>query len=93
MGRQYDVLEVTLPSHRNLPATVITMLNRHTTEAVIDSAAMVTLVQKDLFSKIFKSKDLGPICVLTGIGEEPVHGQRVHNFPINIGTQHCTQFV
>ena len=25
--------------------------------------------------------------MLTGIGEEPVHSQLVHNFPINVGTQ------
>ena len=48
---------------------------------------MVTLVQENLFSKIFRPRNFGPMCVLTGIGEEPVHGQLVHNFPINIGTQ------
>ena len=87
MSRHHNVLEVNLPSHRNLTATVVTLLNGHTTEAVIDSAAMVTLVQESLFSKTFRPKDFGPVCVLTGIGEEPVHGQLVHNFPINVGSQ------
>ena len=86
-SRRHDVLEVNLPSHRNLTAKVSTLLNGHTTDAVIDSAAMVTLVQENLFSKIFRPRNFGPMCVLTGIGEEPVHGQLVHDFPINIGTQ------
>ena len=81
------MLEVTLPSHRNLTATVVTLLNGHRTEAIIDSSAMVTLVQRDLFSRVFQPGDMGPSCVLTGIGEEPVHGQLVYNFPINVGTQ------
>ena len=87
MGRQYDVMEVTLPSQRNLTAKVLVMLNGYTTSAVIDSAAMVTLIQRDLFSVIFQPREFGPVCVPTGIGEEPMHGQLVHNFPIKVGSQ------
>ena len=87
MSRHHNVLEVNLPSHRNLTATVVTLLNGHTTESVIDSATMVTLVQESLFSRIFCPKDFGPVCVLTGIGEESVHGQLVHNFPFSVGSQ------
>ena len=87
MSRCHNVLEINLPSHRNLTATVVTSFNGHSTEDVIDSAAIVTLVQENPFSRIFCLKDFGPVCVLTGIGEEPVHGQLVHNFPINAGSQ------
>ncbi|MEW8187006.1 MAG: reverse transcriptase domain-containing protein, partial [Candidatus Thiodiazotropha endolucinida] len=57
------------------------------TEAVIDSAAMVTLVQEEHFRSVFTPQDFGPVCVLTGIGTDPVHGQLVHNVPITVGTQ------
>ena len=87
MGRQCDVMEVTLPTQRNLTAKVSILLKGHSTEAVVDSVAMVTLVQRELFSKIFEPRDFGPVCVLTGIGENPMHGQLVHNFPINVGSQ------
>ncbi|MCG8112848.1 MAG: hypothetical protein N0E59_18995, partial [Candidatus Thiodiazotropha taylori] len=48
---------------------------------------MVTLIQEEYFRSICSFKDLGPVCVLTGIGVDPVRGQLVHNVPITVGSQ------
>ena len=70
-----------------MTVSVSTLINGCATEAVIDSAAMVTLVQEEHFRSVFTPQDFGPVCVLTGIGTDPVHGQLVHNVPITVGTQ------
>ena len=56
-------------------------------DAVVDSAAMVTLIREDFFKSAFHPLDFGPVCVLSGIGTDPVHGRLVHNVPISVGTQ------
>lgn len=48
---------------------------------------MVTLIQDKHFHSIYNSHEYGPICVLTGIGTDPVYGQIVYNVPITVGTQ------
>ena len=36
---------------------------------------------------MYSPKQLGPVCVLTGIGAEPVKGRIIYNVPITVGTQ------
>ena len=48
---------------------------------------MVTLVGDDHLAPLYSSSQLGPVCVLTGIGADPVSGRLVHNVPITVGTQ------
>ena len=67
--------------------TVETLLNSVVTPAVVDTAAMVTLVREDYFKTISFQGELGPTCILTGISEDPLSGQIIHNVPITIGTQ------
>ena len=43
LGRSCDVMEVTLPSERDLTVSVEVLLNGYPMESVVDSAAMVTL--------------------------------------------------
>ncbi|MCG8109820.1 MAG: RNase H-like domain-containing protein, partial [Candidatus Thiodiazotropha taylori] len=62
-------------------------MNGKSTNAVLDSAAMVTLVRDDFLKSVYNPKELGPVCVLKGIGADPVHGRMVYNVPITIGTQ------
>ncbi|MCG8044069.1 MAG: hypothetical protein JAY66_00010, partial [Candidatus Thiodiazotropha taylori] len=76
-----------MPSHRNLTATVRVFFNGEPTDAVIDSAAMVTLVRDDFLQSVFEPENLGPVCILSGIGADPVHGRLVHNVPITVGMQ------
>ena len=47
---------------------------------------MVTLVKEDLFTSTCGHLRYGPACVLSGIGEDKVHGHFVDNVPITIGT-------
>ena len=56
-------------------------------EAVVDSAAMVTLIRDDFLQSHFNPVELGPVCVLSGIGTNPVNGRLVHNVPITVGSQ------
>ena len=87
-------MEVTLPSHRDLTVLVDILIGGHPTDAVVDSAAMVTLVREDLIVSRLDPKNIGPVCVLSGIGSDPVHGRLVHNVPISVGTQtFCILFV
>lgn len=67
--------------------TVETLLNGVLTNAVVDTAAMVTLVREDYFKIISFQGKLGPTCILTGISEDPLSGQIIHNVPITIGSQ------
>lgn len=67
--------------------SVSTLIDGQDTEAVIDSAAMVTLVQEGHFRSILSPGKLGQKCILSGIGSDAVHGQIVHNVPITVGTQ------
>ena len=55
-------------------------------EAVVDSAAMVTLIRDDFLPSHFNPVELGPVCVLSGIGTNSVHGRLVHNVPITVGS-------
>ena len=87
MGRKCDILEVSLPSHRNLTASISVLLNGYTTKAIVDSAAMVTLVQDSYFREVCSPQYEGQICILTGIGTDPVQGYLVPNVPITVGTQ------
>ena len=80
-------MEVTLPSHLDLTVLVDILFGGHPTDAVVDSAAMVTLVREDLIGSRLDPKNIGPLCVLSGIGSDPVHGRLVHNVPIPVGTQ------
>ena len=47
---------------------------------------MVTLVKEELFASTCGHLEYGPVCVLSGIGEDKVHGHFVDNVPITIGT-------
>ena len=85
-SRPCEVLEVSLPSQRNLTASINVLINGITTNAVIDTAAMVTLVRDNYLAPLYGSSQLGPVCVLTGIGADPVSGRIVHNVPITVGT-------
>ena len=80
-------MEVSLPSHRNLTASVETLINGIPTKDVFNTAAMVTLIRDDYMTPLYSQDQLGPICVLTGIGSDPVQGRIVHNVPITVGTQ------
>ena len=80
-------MEVTLPSQRDLTVSVQVQLNGYPMKAVVDSAAMVTLIREDFFKSVLQPADFGPVCVLSGIGTDPVHGRLVHNVPISVGTQ------
>ena len=80
-------MEVTLPSHRDLTVSVEVSLNGYSMEAVVDSAVMVTLIRDDFLQSHFNPVELGPVCVLSGIGTNPVHGRLVHNVPITVGSQ------
>ena len=80
-------MEVTLPSHRDLTVLVDILIGGHPTYAVLDSATMVTLVREDLIGSRLDPKNIGPVCVLSGIRSDPVHGRLVHNVPISVGTQ------
>ena len=48
---------------------------------------MVTLIREGLIGSRLDPKNIGPVCVLSGIGSDPVHGRLVHNVPISVGTQ------
>ena len=76
-----------MPSHRNLTASISVLLNGYTTKAIVDSAAMVTLVQDSYFREVCSPQYEGQICILTGIGTDPVQGYLVPNVPITVGTQ------
>ena len=78
---------MSLPSQRNLTASVQILIHGQSTKAVLDTAAMVTLVRDDVLKSVRNPHDLGPTCVLKGIGYDPVHGRIVHDVPITVGTQ------
>lgn len=48
---------------------------------------MVTLIRDDYLAPLYSPEQLGPVCVLTGIGADPVKGRIVYNVPITVGTQ------
>ena len=86
-GRQYEIFEVSLPSSRNLTISVSAGINGYETEAVIDSAAMITLIQEKYFRSIYTPNEWGVSVRLTGIGGEHVMGKMVHNVPFTFGDQ------
>ena len=86
-GRQYEIFEVSLPSSRNLTISVLAGINGYETEAVIDSAAMITLIQEKYFRSIYTPNEWGVSVRLTGIGGEHVMGKMVHNVPFTFGDQ------
>ena len=55
------------------------------TNAILDTAAMVTLVRDDYLAPIYSPKHLGPVCVLRGIGAD--QGRIRYNVSITVGTQ------
>ncbi len=57
------------------------------TEAVVDTAAMVTLLSETLYSKLPKSKHKHEQVVLKGLAEVPVHGKIVPNMNIRLGNR------
>ena len=63
------------------------MINGIETNAILDTAAMVTLVRDDYLAPLYSQEQLGPVCVLTGIGADPVKGRIIYNVPITVGTQ------
>ena len=67
--------------------SVLINVNGYTTRAIVDSAAMVTLVQEGYFRKICSPQNIWQVCVLTGIGADPVQGYLVPNVPITVGSQ------
>ena len=86
-GRQYEIFEVSLPSSRNLTISVLAGINGYETEAVIDSAAMITLIQEKYFRSIYTPNEWGVSVRLTDIGGEHVMGKMVHNVPFTFGDQ------
>ena len=52
-SRHCEISEVSLPSHRNLTASVETLINRIPTKAVLDTAAMVTLIRDDFMTPLY----------------------------------------
>ena len=86
-GRQYEIFEVSLPSSRNLTISVLAGINGYETEAVIDSAAMITLIQEKYFRSIYTPNEWGVSVRLTGIGGEHDMGKMVHNVPFTFGDQ------
>ena len=78
---------MSLPSQRNLTASVKTLINGKPTSAVLDTTAMVTLVRDDYLTDFKTQGQMGPVCVLTGIGADPVHGRIMYNVPITLGSQ------
>ena len=68
-------------------ATISTLINGIPTDAILDTAAMVTLIRDDYLQSITDPHQICPVCVLTGIGSDPVHGRIVYNVPITVGTQ------
>ena len=81
------MLEVSLPSQRNLTASIKTLINGIETKAILDTAAMVTLVRDDYLAPVYSQEQVGPVCVLSGIGTDPVKGRIIYNVPITVGTQ------
>ena len=53
---------------------------------VVDSATMVILIGEDLVGSRLDPKTICPVCILSGIGSDPVHDRLVHNVPIYVGT-------
>ena len=78
---------MSLPSQRNLTASIKTLINGKPTSAVLDTAAIVTLVRDDDLTDFKTQGQMGPVCVLTGIGTDPVHGRIMYNVPITVGSQ------
>ena len=81
------MFEVSLPSQRNLTASITTLINGIQTNAILDTAAMVTLIRDDYLAPLYSPEQLGPVCVLTGIGADPVQGRIIYNVPITVGSQ------
>lgn len=73
--------------NRNLTASVSVLVNGYTTNAILDSAAMVTLIQDSYICNVCSPQYEGQICVLTEIGADPVQGYLVPNVPITVGSQ------
>ena len=78
---------MSLPSQRNLNATISTLVNGIPTYAILDTAAMITLLRDDYLQPLHDPNQIGPVCVLTGISADPVYGRIVYNVPITVGTQ------
>ena len=70
---------------RGMTVSIPINVNGYSTKAVVDSAAMITLVNDTFFNEIC---DLRPEsnCTLKGIGDDPVLGQLVPNVPITLGS-------
>ena len=81
------MFEVSLPSQRNLTASITTLINGIQTNAILDTAAMVTLVRDDYLVPLYSPEQSGPVCVLTDIGADPVQGRIIYNVPITVGSQ------
>ena len=64
-------------SQQNLTASVKILIDDHSGNAVLDTAIMVTLVRSDFLKSVQNLRDLGPTCVIKGIGTDPVHGHRL----------------
>ena len=79
-------MEVSVLLTKGLSIKIEIWLNGYPTNAIVDSGAMVTLVKEELFTSTCGHLRYGPTCVLSGIGEDKVHGHFVDNVPITIGT-------
>jgi hypothetical protein len=66
---------------------ILTTIQLHdlSIKAVVDTAAMVTLVNENIFREVFGHRQNTDNCILHGIGTEPIKGQLVENVPISVG--------
>ena len=85
LGCHCEILEVSLPRHSNSTASIKTLINGKPTFAVLDTAAMVTLVRDDFLTSTNFPRTFGPDCVLTGIGKDLVQVRIIYNVPITAG--------
>ena len=85
LGRHCDVLEVSLPSHLNLSATFSTFCQWYTNRCHFDTAAMDTLIRDDYHQPIHDPNQIGQVCIMAGIGADPVQCWIVYNVPITVG--------
>ena len=77
-GRQYKIIEVSLPSSRNITISVSGMMYYYETEAVIDSVAMIILIQEEYFRSIGTG---------VSVRGEHVMGKMIHNVLFTFGDQ------
>ena len=78
-GRQYKIFEVSLPS---LTISVSGIMYYYETEAVIDSVAMIILIQEEYFRSIGTPSEWG-----VSVRGEHAMGKMIHNVLFTFGDQ------